>query len=286
MTNRVDLSFFFRQLMSYSGEWIYSLRSNLRKDSITASEVIRKSLTPSVSIGSMIVSRATDPTIDLCWFLSLDLNAISSSDTETEDNTSASDLKRHTSPRHKSNQANSNSRVQRMIAPTLADEQKLNSVKQTVQRRPQRALLAQSFSRPKPERGSSSNILTGGSSDDVDSLYDQSTNYTGRTSRSTSSSIVANNSQTPGPASTTRKSNDSLITVQNINALEADDKVRRDRYAVDCASVTSSEWGADDNKSEREGSTFQRHNASVKSKRRPRPHFHEYKRESCLDQKQ
>lgn len=272
--------------MSYSGEWIYSFRSNLRKDSITASEVIRKSLTPSVSIGSMIVSRATDPMIDLCRLLCLDLNAISSSDTETEDNTSVSDLKRHTSPGHKSNQANSNSRVQRMIAPTPADEQKLNTVKQTVQRRPQRALLAQSFYPPNRERGSSSNILTGGSSDDVDSLFDQSTNYTGRTSRSTSSSIVANNGQTSGQASTTRKSNDSLITVQDTNALESSDNVRRDLHAVDCASVTSSEWGADDNKSEREGSTFKRHNGSVKSKRRPRPHFHQYKRAKCLDQKQ
>jgi hypothetical protein len=31
--------------MSYSGEWIYSQRTNLRKDSIAASELIRHSLT-------------------------------------------------------------------------------------------------------------------------------------------------------------------------------------------------------------------------------------------------
>jgi hypothetical protein len=41
-------------LMSYSGEWIYSLRSNLRKDSLTATDIIRKSLSPSVSTQSMI----------------------------------------------------------------------------------------------------------------------------------------------------------------------------------------------------------------------------------------
>ena len=35
----------FRQLMSYSGEWIYSQRTNLRKDSTHASEIIRNSLT-------------------------------------------------------------------------------------------------------------------------------------------------------------------------------------------------------------------------------------------------
>ena len=254
----------FRQLMSYSGEWIYSLRSNLRKDSITASEVIRKSLTPSMSIGSTTVSRYSSQ-ISLCF--SLDLNAISSSDTETEDNTSVSNLKRQTSPRHKSHPTNSNSRVARMIAPTSTDEKKLNSVKQTVQRRPYRAPLVQSLSRPGLERGSSSNIVTGGSSDDVDSLYDQSTNYTGRTSRSTSSSIVVNNTQNQGQTSaSTKKSNDSLATVQNTSHLESNDKLRRDLYAVDCASVTSSEWGADDSKSERDGSTLQRHNASTKRK--------------------
>jgi hypothetical protein len=36
--------------MSYSGEWIYSYQSNLRKDSVTASEIIRKSLSPEISV--------------------------------------------------------------------------------------------------------------------------------------------------------------------------------------------------------------------------------------------
>ncbi len=40
--------------MSYSGEWIYSQRTNLRKNSMTASEVLRKSLSPTVSVQSMI----------------------------------------------------------------------------------------------------------------------------------------------------------------------------------------------------------------------------------------
>jgi hypothetical protein len=38
--------------MSFSGEWIYTYRSNLRKNSVTASEIIRKSLSPQVSIHS------------------------------------------------------------------------------------------------------------------------------------------------------------------------------------------------------------------------------------------
>jgi hypothetical protein len=40
--------------MSYSGEWIYSQRSNLRKDSVTASEIVRQSLSPEISARSMI----------------------------------------------------------------------------------------------------------------------------------------------------------------------------------------------------------------------------------------
>jgi hypothetical protein len=35
--------------MSYSGEWIYSIHSNLRKDSQTTSQMLEDSLPPSAS---------------------------------------------------------------------------------------------------------------------------------------------------------------------------------------------------------------------------------------------
>jgi hypothetical protein len=42
--------------MSYSGEWVYSLHSNLRKGSTTPSENPDESLPPSVSVQSMNLS--------------------------------------------------------------------------------------------------------------------------------------------------------------------------------------------------------------------------------------
>ena len=159
-----------------------------------------------------------------------------------------------------------------MLVPTATDEQKLNYLKQTVQRRPNRlpSNPVQSSNRPTNnvstrDRTNSSNVFTGGSSDDVDSLFDQSTNYTGRTSRSPSSSvIVANGQQSLGRSSSTVKSNDSLATMQNESQMDRLEVGRTNQRAVDCASVTSSEWGADDAKSEREESTLQKQNTTGK----------------------
>jgi len=47
------IQFIFRQLLSYSGEWIYSIRSNLRKSSKTDSEVFDEPLPASSSVQSM-----------------------------------------------------------------------------------------------------------------------------------------------------------------------------------------------------------------------------------------
>jgi hypothetical protein len=153
-----------------------------------------------------------------------------------------------------------------MVAPTPTDEQKLNSLKQNAQRRPvDIAPVPQPSSQQTRESNPPTNIPTGGSSDDVDSLFDQSTNYTGRTSRSPSSSIIANtNGKSQERSSSLQKSTDSLSTVHTEN--NADDIDDNNTRTVDCESVTSSEWGADDAKSEKDGSIFQRHNASTKRK--------------------
>jgi hypothetical protein len=40
--------------MSYSGEWIYTQRTNLRKNSTSTSEIIRHSLSPEIPIRGRI----------------------------------------------------------------------------------------------------------------------------------------------------------------------------------------------------------------------------------------
>ncbi|CAF3361298.1 unnamed protein product [Rotaria sp. Silwood1] len=213
------------QLLSYSGEWIYTGRSNLRKDSLSASEVIRKTLSPTISITN--------------------LNHISSSDTETEDITSPSNRINSAFQQNQLNQHNSNNNVNRMIVQTITDEEKLDSIKKTVQKRPFSISPTQPIS-PRIRQFSPSTILTGGSSDDVDSLFDQSTNYTDRTSLS---SIRMNtNDQYRERSSSTPKSIHSLSTNQNErNQINNNDRGRR---PLDCASVTSSEWGAESERGE------------------------------------
>ncbi|CAF2362221.1 unnamed protein product [Rotaria sp. Silwood2] len=213
------------QLLSYSGEWIYTFRSNLRKDSLTASELIRNSLSPTISIPN--------------------LNQISSSDTETEDVTSPSNIIYSSLQQNKLNQKNSNNNINRMIVQTITDEEKLSSIKKNVRKRPFSISPTQPIS-PNIRQFSPSNLLTGGSSDDVDSLFDQSTNYTDRTS---SSSIRMNtNDKYRERSSSTPKSIHSLTTMQNERNQITNNDI--DRRPVDCASVTSSEWGAESERGE------------------------------------
>lgn len=192
----------------------------------------------------------------------LDSNGISSSDTETDETPgsstpvrSAFQTTRTDSPR------NSIKKVDRMVVQTSNDEQKLKSIKQNVQNRPQQPQQQQQQQQFQPPRQTraipmSTHNPTGGSSDDVDSLYDQSTNYTDRTS---SSSIpLTTQEKYPDRHLSIQKSTDS--SSQLPNQMEY---IQPKRYEIDCASVTSSEWGAD---SERGGSTLQRHNASLKRK--------------------
>lgn len=186
----------------------------------------------------------------------LDSNGISSSDTENDEMPGSSTPLRSTfqatrtdSPR------NSTNRVDRMVVQTSADEEKLKSIKQNVQNRPQQQ-QQQRFPSPRRTRAipMAVHIPPGGSSDDVDSLYDQSTNYTDRTS----SPSIALTTQEKYPE---RNLSIEKITGSSSQLPNQMNYIQPKRHEVDCASVTSSEWGAD---SERGESVLQRHNASLK----------------------
>jgi hypothetical protein len=176
----------------------------------------------------------------------LDLNGISSSDTEIDEPLNR--FHRHTSSSSevKANKSNGNMKVNRMIVPTSTDERKLNALKKAVQQRPYRQISTSSSSRDTRPRIITSTTQAAGSSDDVDSLYDPSTNYTQRIKRSPSSSIIINRDQQQDTPFSMRQSIDSISTIQNDSTLDLTEKSQLPRQSVDCASVTSSEWGADD----------------------------------------
>ena len=141
-----------------------------------------------------------------------------------------------------------------MIVQASADEQKLNSMKQSVRRRP----IDVSTSRSKSELPTEilfSNMLAGTSSDDVDSLFDQATNYTERTS---SPSITMNDNDKHRHGGSSTPSTHSLSTVQNRTNQVDDNNINRP--SVDCASVTSSECGVE---SEISGPNLQQYNALI-----------------------
>jgi len=119
-----------------------------------------------------------------------------------------------------------------MVVQTSTDEQKLNFLRQNVQKRP--------LYMPTHDFTTHSNVLTGGSSDEVDSLLDQSPNRTARTSLSSMPMNANDNYQGRSPS--VLKSTDSLITMQDETDRQ-DNNIRASR--IDCASVTSSEWGGE-----------------------------------------
>jgi hypothetical protein len=142
-----------------------------------------------------------------------------------------------------------------MVVQTPIDEQKFISIKQNVQGRPNHMATT-----PRTrELAFSRNIATSGagSSDDVDSLYDQSTNYTDRTSSPSIPRTTISDKYRERNFST-KKSNDSLSNL--LNQTNQKHMVKQD---VDCASVTSSEWGAESEKGE---PSLPRRNASIKRK--------------------
>lgn len=132
-----------------------------------------------------------------------------------------------------------------MIIPTKTDEEKLKSLKKHAQQRP----FSASPTRTKPPQTrqmTSTSMARSGSSDDVDSLLDQSTNYTDRTS---SPSVLLNqNERNRVRSSSTTKSNLSLSRVQN--HMDEINNNHINRRPLDCASVTSSEWGAESERGE------------------------------------
>jgi hypothetical protein len=142
-----------------------------------------------------------------------------------------------------------------MVVQSSTDEQKLNSLKQNTEKRPYHVPLSQRTR----ALVYSSNTPGGGSSDDVDSLYEQSINNTDHTS---SSSIHINtNDEHQERNSSIPKSTESLLGLQNQTDHIKNNNINK--QDVDCASVTSSEWGLE---SERGEPTLQRNNASIKRK--------------------
>ncbi|CAF0760731.1 unnamed protein product [Adineta ricciae] len=204
------------QLMSYSGEWIYSLRSNLRKDSTTASEVIRQSISQSNSMQ--------------------DINELSSSDTETESTANSVESRGPRLLQTRFSQPIPASTPSRMVVQSSTDEEKLNSIKQNVQKRP---TYRQSYELPKTH----SSALNVGSTDDTDSVFARSPNLAARVS--TSNSHIDNNDKSPRDVDSTRRL-DSSSTVQS----ERDYFNGRNKVSIDCASVTSSEWGGESERGE------------------------------------
>jgi hypothetical protein len=188
------------------------------------------------------------------FYKTIDSNDISSSDTETEDIPNSSNDNRPLFQKMKSHPPTAYHNVNRMVVQTSIDEQKLNSIKQNVQSRPNRIA---SLQRTRPLAFSPNIPAGGGSSDDVDSLFDQSTNYTDRTSTSSIHTATTNDKYRERNLSA-QKSNESLSNL--LNQTNQNQTIKRE---VDCASVTSSEWGAE---SERGEPSLERHNASIKRK--------------------
>ena len=171
----------------------------------------------------------------------IDSNAMSSSDTEPESLNTSSNRTRSTYQRPNNN-------TNRMIIQSNSDEQKLNSIRENTQKRPSQPNRQQLAFSP--------SIQNAGSSDDVDSLFEQSTNYTDRTS---SSSIQMNTIEKyPDRHSSIQHSTESLSNIHN--QMDQNEHNDMNKHDVDCASVTSSEWGADSVQSE---SILRRNNASI-----------------------
>jgi hypothetical protein len=172
---------------------------------------------------------------------SIDANGLSSSDSESEDSPNPSNRNLPPSQRTKPNKKTSINNINPMIVQTTIDEEKLNNIKQNVKKRPYHGPSSQQ-TRQFP---SSSTLQRAGSSDDVDSLYEQSTIHSDRTPspsihRDTNEQNQERNFSIP-------KSSGSLSNVPNppdyINNYHMN-------KPDDCASVTSSEWGLESERGE------------------------------------
>ena len=124
----------------------------------------------------------------------------------------------------------------RMVVQSSIDEEKLNSIKQNVQKRP---TYRQSYELPKIH----SSALNVGSTDDTDSVFARSPNLAARVP--ISNNHIDSNDKSPRDTGSTRRL-DSSSTMQS----ERDYYSGRNKASIDCASVTSSEWGGESERGE------------------------------------
>ncbi|CAF0847318.1 unnamed protein product [Rotaria sp. Silwood1] len=199
------------QLMSYSGEWMYSIRSDFRKDLIDPSETLYESVPPFVSAH-------------------IDINPVSSSDSEPEDLVPLSNKNSRFSVQPtKPKESNSNNKINKMIVQNHNDEQKLNYLKKRLERRPLNTSLTQPLPRRIRSLASTPNTVNS-SSDEVNSSLNSSINRQTQKLNKQNSSISSNTEIL------TKNSN------QNINVNRSD---------IDSPSIRSSELdNNNDNKSE------------------------------------
>ncbi|CAF2636795.1 unnamed protein product [Rotaria sp. Silwood2] len=209
------------QLMSYSGEWMYSIRSHFRKDLMDPSETLHESVAPFVSAHN--------------------INPVSSSDSEPEDLTSLSDIKNRFSVRPiKQKEPNStNNKINKMIVQNHNDEQKLNYLKKRIEKRPLDASLTQPL--PRRNRLLTSNRNTvNSSSDEVNSFLNSSTN------RETQKLTKQNSSKNRETQKLT-KQNSSISTNTELLQTNSNQTINVNQNDTDSQSVRSSELNNNNN---------------------------------------
>lgn len=161
----------------------------------------------------------------------------SETETETQDTPYSSNRNLTSSQRTVSNQQLSNNNP--LIIQTTTDEDKLNTIKQNAQKR---SYMSISSSQQSHQFSSSSTIQQNGSSDDGDSVFNQSIAHLDRAPPPDIRINTDNNSQ--GRNSLMRQSIDSISTIHT-----QPDNAYLNR-PDDCASVTSSEWGLESERGE------------------------------------
>ncbi|CAF1081950.1 unnamed protein product, partial [Didymodactylos carnosus] len=257
------------QLLSFSGEWIYLLRSNLRKDSVTASEVIKKSLSPSST---------------------QKFHSESSSDEESEDSRPAYQKRlweqQPNRPAPKK-AANKKTQPNPLLVQKETDEKRLNDLLKRTENRPRNHVYnsipssltsstnsnLNSFAKPRARAVSQQHQLQPQQQQQRHGSEDDSSHYTGRnssgsttnTAQTTSSIIYQNAKSNNNKKKQTDSIPDSLHTLtpdSGVYPLTVSN-VKRASIGTDCASVTSSEW---DDKSER-GDTSIKHKSHSLFKR-------------------
>ncbi|CAF3427783.1 unnamed protein product [Rotaria sp. Silwood1] len=153
-------------------EWMYSIRSDFRKDLIDPSETLYESVPPFVSAHN--------------------INPVSSSDSEPEDLVPLSNKNSRFSVQPtKPKESNSNNKINKMIVQNHNDEQKLNYLKKRLERRPLNTSLTQPLPRRIRSLASTPNTVNS-SSDEVNSSLNSSINRQTQKLNKQNSSISSN----------------------------------------------------------------------------------------------